>query len=336
MSIAIVGLGSMGKRRIRNLYALGEREMVGVDSRADRREEAAKILGVRTVSSLEEALTPDVTAVVVSTPPDQHDGPALAAARLGKHVFMEASVFETGFDELEALQRARGLVIAPSCTMKFHPAIRTAKRVIDSGEIGRVVAFTHHCGQHLKLWHPWEQYQEFYVSRRETGGCREMVPFELVWLTWLCGNVESVSSLRGQVGELGVDVDDVYQLLLRFESGCLGHLLVDILQLAGNRHSRFVCTKGVITWNWDRRSLHVYRADGTWREYPDVYTQTTLEGFYIDEMATFLAATRGTEVWPHSLAEDRRILGLLLAAEASSDGNRHIAVGPAVAEGVRA
>ena len=40
MRFLIVGLGSMGKRRIRNLRALGETEIAGFDPRPERRDEA--------------------------------------------------------------------------------------------------------------------------------------------------------------------------------------------------------------------------------------------------------------------------------------------------------
>jgi threonine dehydrogenase-like Zn-dependent dehydrogenase len=39
----VVGLGSMGKRRIRNLKSLGYNDIVGFDKRADRRQEAKKL-----------------------------------------------------------------------------------------------------------------------------------------------------------------------------------------------------------------------------------------------------------------------------------------------------
>jgi 3-hydroxyisobutyrate dehydrogenase-like beta-hydroxyacid dehydrogenase len=40
MKALVVGLGSMGKRRVLNLIALGVKEIHGFDLRADRRQEA--------------------------------------------------------------------------------------------------------------------------------------------------------------------------------------------------------------------------------------------------------------------------------------------------------
>ena len=48
----IVGLGSMGKRRIRNLQANGEKDIVGFDIRPDRNAEAKEKYGIKTVHAL--------------------------------------------------------------------------------------------------------------------------------------------------------------------------------------------------------------------------------------------------------------------------------------------
>jgi predicted dehydrogenase len=324
MRFLIIGLGSMGKRRIRNLLALGESDIVAFDPRADRRQEGMELYGITTCESFEEGMEKNPDALVISTPPDLHTQFAMNAAKEGKHFFTEASVLDDGLEALDNESHKRGIVAAPSCTMRFHPAIIKAREVLQGGEVGQVLAFTHHFGEYLPRWHPWESYKEFYVSKRNTGACREIVPFELIWLAWLCGKVEAVSCFRGQVGDLEVDIDDIYQVVLQFQSGCLGHLQVDVLQRVGYRQSRFICSEGVISWDWDARKLLVYGSDESWKDYPDTFTKNSTEGFYIDEMAAFLAAIRGEKDWPYPLSEDREILKILRSCEASSDGGKHV------------
>jgi len=43
MQVLVVGLGSMGKRRIRNLIKLGFKNIIGFDPRLDRRVEVKKL-----------------------------------------------------------------------------------------------------------------------------------------------------------------------------------------------------------------------------------------------------------------------------------------------------
>ncbi|SVD88881.1 uncharacterized protein METZ01_LOCUS441735, partial [marine metagenome] len=49
MTFLIVGLGSMGKRRIRNLRINGEEKIIGFDIRIDRRKEAETKYNIQTI-----------------------------------------------------------------------------------------------------------------------------------------------------------------------------------------------------------------------------------------------------------------------------------------------
>lgn len=323
----------MGKRRIRNLQYLRAGEIVGYDIRPDRNQEAAERYGIRTYPTFEEAMRRRPDAMLICTPPDLHVVYAMVAARERIHFLTEASVVDDGYEELIAACRGLPIVAAPSCTMRFHPGVRTIKRLIDEGAVGRILCFTYHWGYYLPSWHPWEDYHAFYASKRETGGCRETVPFELVWLTWLLGPLDAISCFRGKVSDLDVDIDDVYQLLLRFAGGALGHLLAEVLSRLPRHEVRFVGEEGEIFWRFADGNVRVYAArDDRWREYPDPAPireagYLAPENYYIDEIRHFLAAIEGREPYMYSFEEDRRMLSLLDAAERSADRAIHVLIG---------
>jgi predicted dehydrogenase len=329
----IVGLGSMGKRRIRNLQYLKAGEIVGYDPRADRRQEAEECYGIQTLSDFDDAMSTDPDALIISTPPDLHMQYARIASQHDRHFFTEASVIDDSMDEVIGLCDGKNIVAAPSCTMRFHPSIRVIKDLVSSGTIGHILAFTYHSGQYLPDWHPWEDYRSFYVAKRETGACREIVPFELVWLTWVLGELEAVSCFRGKLSTLDVDIDDVYQVLLRFKQGTLGHMLVDVISRVPYRTCRFISEHGVIEWVWSDERVRVFKADeGKWSEYrePEGITEEGYihaENMYIEEMKCFVQAVQGEVEYPYSFAEDKRILDLLYAAEKSSERQIHVHVG---------
>lgn len=327
MRFLVVGLGSMGKRRIRNLKHLGCTQLAGFDPREDRRAEAAEKYAVPTFAEFARALEefrPD--ALIISTPPDLHAGYAMKALEAGLHYFCEASVVSDQLDALEALARARpAQVAAPSATFKFHPSIQQLKGLVDAGAVGKPLLYTYHSGQWLPDWHPWEDYRTFYVSRRETGACREIVPFELIWLTWTLGPIASVVANRDKVSNLDADIDDVYQVLIRHETGVQGHMLVDVVARAPVRLFRLCGQEGTLEWDGVARTLRVYAAaSGEWTPYPEpeapqesgyVYS----EGMYIEEMRAFLQACQGHSRWEHTLEQDHQMLNLLKAIEDSSD-----------------
>jgi predicted dehydrogenase len=333
MKFLVVGLGSMGKRRIRNLQYLKVGEIIGFDPQEDRRKEAEEKYKIKTFGEFEKAMAENPDALVISTPPDLHMKYAVIAAQKNRHFFTEASVVDEGMNELIALIKNKKIVAAPSCTMRFSPPINKIKELVDAGTIGKVLLFVHHCGQYLPDWHPWEDYRKFYVAKRETGAGREIVPFELVWLTWVFGGIDVISCLKGKLSKLDVDIDDAYQIIMKFKNGILGHMLVDVISRVAYRTFRLLGEEGVIEWNWGD-CIKVYTVkDKKWREY-HVEEGTTVEGYsekikeeqYIEEMNHFIGAIKGKTKYPYTFEEDKKVLDLLYAAEKSSDQGKHIKI----------
>jgi len=331
MKFLIVGLGSMGRRRIRNLTALKAGEIIGFDVKPERRFEAEHKHGIRAFSSFEEALSQKPDAVIISTPPNLHMHYALSAAKRNLHFFMEASVIlEPEMDQLIAECKRKKIVAAPSATMRFHPSIQKMKELIDKNAIGRILAFNYHSGQYLPDWHPYEDYRKYYVANRETGGCREIVPFELSWITWLLGPVKTIACIKGKLSNLEADIDDVYQLVLRFEQGPIANMQVDIISRVAFRYFKMVSENGVILWDWDKRVVSTYLAsEKRWKEYPQ-RVESAVEGYvmeddmYVNEMKHFIGAVEGRHPYTYTLEDDKKILGVLYAAERSWESRRII------------
>jgi predicted dehydrogenase len=335
MKFLIVGLGSMGKRRLRNLSHLKAGELAGFDLRADRREEVAAKFGIPVFDDLERAFSEFAPqALVTSTPPDKHMPIAAMALERGKHVFTEAGTTIDGMARVIALSQQNKLVAAPSCTMRFHPSVKKMKSLIDAGRIGKVLAYTHHCGQYLPDWHPFEDYRTFYVSRRETGACREIVPFELTWLNWLLDSqADLVTAMKGKLSDLECDIDDVYHLLLKYPKGPLCHLLVDVIARAPVRSTRILGQSGTLEWYAGSKTLRHYdAASGQWETHAEPvpvieegYSEMSAEGMYIEEMDAYARACRGEQAYPHSFVDDLRILETLYAAEKAADELKQVA-----------
>ena len=329
MKILVVGLGSMGKRRVRCLARLGVSDIMGFDPRADRRDEARSKYGIATVGDWEKAKALAVDAWLVCTPPDTHIGYGFAALERGISFFTEANVTDPRAAELTAKLAGTSVVGAPSCTMRYYPGPRRIKAMVEAEAIGRPLTFTYQSGQYLPDWHPWESYKDFYVSKRATGACREIVPFELCWLADLFGPVATVSCMKDRLGELDADIDDVYQLLLRFQSKVIGHLMVDVIARPAVRLFRLLGTTGTIEWDQGLKRLRRFSAEnGAWRE-QSLDAGAAEPGYihadepYVEETGAFLAAVRRERPWPYPFAEDTQILTLLERAESSDKEGRH-------------
>ena len=73
MKAIVIGLGSMGKRRVRNLIANGVTDITGLDPREDRRKETEDKYSIKTIEAISEASDLEgYDVALISTPPDLH------------------------------------------------------------------------------------------------------------------------------------------------------------------------------------------------------------------------------------------------------------------------
>lgn len=326
MRVLQIGLGSMGKRRIRNMQVTGVDEIVPYDSSEERRREAAEMYGVTAVEELTDELLAGIDAIVVSTPPDKHLPYIQLAIRLRKPAFIEASVISEGLLAAAEEAEAAGVLIAPSCTLRFHPAIRKIKEIACGGAFGKITNFTYVTGQYLPDWHPWEDISKFYVGKKETSGSREMVPFELTWLLDVTGMPTDVCGYYGRTMDLGVDIDDSYAIALKFPDA-VGTLACDVVSRFATRSLFLNLERAQVRWSWEENAVRLYDAETKGWEIFDFspgaaaegYNENITEDMYVDELRCFLDAARGEGVFPNTLRDDVAVLGILEAVERSSE-----------------
>ncbi len=326
MNVLVVGLGSMGKRRVRGLQHHGIKSICGFDTNAMRREAAVLEYGIEVRASLAAADLKDFEAVIISTPPDQHHSLMGWAIDSTIPCFVEASVIREPLPALLQRARKRNLLIAPSCTLRFHPAIRDITAIVQSGRYGNVCNFSYHCGQYLPDWHPWEKVTDYYVSNPATGGAREIVPFELTWLVDAFGWPVSATGLKMKTTDVGAPIDDTYAIVLGFKD-FVGTLVVDVVARQATRKLTLNFEKASLAWDWNEGVVRIYEAQpGRIIEMHQPkaaahvgYHHNISEAMYLDEMSSFLAAVAGTQAFPHTLEADIRVLELLESVEASSN-----------------
>lgn len=323
----VVGLGSMGKRRIRCLLALSIKpeDIWGIDTREDRRTEAHEKYKINVISKERDLDFAEIEAVIVSLPPDKHIVGVNIAAKHKKPVFVEASVVLDDVRQIEANNDQ--IFIAPSCTLIFHPLLRKIKKIIEAQEYGKICNFSYHSGQFLPDWHPWEKVKDFYVSNRVTGGAREIVPFEMTWITNFFGFPQEIKGYFRKTGNIGCDIEDSYAATLDF-GDMVGTLLVDVVSRFATRNLIINFEKGQIQWRWDKKRLEIFNAEsGEWsiisegeQKAEEGYNENIGENMYIDEISAFLKGIQDRKAYPNTILKDRKVLELLKMLENSDEG----------------
>jgi predicted dehydrogenase len=81
----------------------------------------------------------DIDAVLVLTPPDTHAEITIAAMESGKHVLCEKPLSRTISEAKKMVKTADDNKVILKCGFnhRHHPAISEAKKILDSGELGK-------------------------------------------------------------------------------------------------------------------------------------------------------------------------------------------------------
>lgn len=333
MKFLVIGLGSMGKRRIRNLKALGFNDIAGFDIRKDRRDEVAAKYLIQvfdSISSANDEFKPDV--FIISTSPKYHMEYAYLGMEKGISCFIEASVVEAArIKNLNDISISKNVIFAPSCTMKYFPGPKKVKELVNKNLIGKVLNINYHTGQYLPDWHPWESVEEFYVSERETGGCREIVPFELTWLNDIFGEPKAIFCHKNKLTDMPIDIDDIYHLILEYPNNTIANITVDVISRPkAVRELRILGSTGEIIFSADENCVKYSNIDnpGEWIQFK--LDSGTLEKGYINpeepyilEMKDFIdsVTSKDPSKFPNSLLEDWKVLNTLYTLEKISEGN---------------
>src|SRR3989338_8152469 len=322
----IVGLGSMGKRRIRNLRVHKQDNIAGYDVRADRRREAERKYGIKTIDDLKKISPKDFDVMVISASPESHGGYIRMAIKYKKHFFVEHPTSDDGYQEIFKDKNPR-LVKAPSSTMLFYRPINMIKEILAKGGIGKVLTFQYHMALYLPDWHTYEDYRKVYFSKKETGACREMLPFELIWLNWVMDSkVVEISGYIKKVSNLKMYANDIILANVTYKNGILGNVMIDVISRKPFRTLRIIGSDGVLEWERFDSVIKLYGAKSKKTKVIKVPDGKVHQGYkiagnaeqmYNDEIGLFLRAIVGKEKYPHTFKDSLGVLKTLYALERS-------------------
>lgn len=320
MNIILIGLGSMGKRRIRLLQKKNDVErIVGVDSNPERRDEASSLYGIDTAESIQKAVElGNFDCAFICTSPLSHSAIIRECLENHLHVFTEINLVSDGYEENIALSKSVGKVLFLSSTFLYREETQyIAERVKTQTS---PVNYIYHIGQYLPDWHPWENYKSFFVGNKRTNGCREIMAIEMPWLTEAFGEIEAVSSIHGTMSNLGLNYDDNYMIQLTHKNGNKGSLVIDVVCRKAVRNFEAYSENLYLAWNGTPQGLEEYNVEEKTQrqiqlyesiEHMDGYQATVIENAYANEIDEFFAVVRGDKHQTYGLEKDLSTLGWL-------------------------
>lgn len=193
--IGIIGCGNISEAYLRLAPRFANLKVVAV---ADIMPAAAKAraeqFGVRALT-VDELLRDDAVSVIINlTVPAVHYAVTGDILSAGKHAYSEKPLALSAADARKLVAEAdrRGLKLGGAPDTFLGGAGQLARRMIDKGAIGRVVAGTaHFMGHGMEHWHP----KPDFFFKPGAGPVFDMGPYYITALVNLLGPVKAVTAM---------------------------------------------------------------------------------------------------------------------------------------------
>ncbi len=318
MNICVIGLGSMGKRRIRIIQEIYPAfEVIGIDGRADRCKEAEELFSINCYSQIADVSEKNIDCAFICTSPLSHSGIIKECLIRRWNVFTELNLVSDGYEELMKLAKEGEVELFLSSTFFYREEIRYIRDKIDEA---RRWNYIYHIGQYLPDWHPWENYRDFFLGDKRTNGCREIMAIELPWLINTFGNVKNLQVMRGKMSQLDIDYNDKFLILFEHENGNSGCLIVDVVSPAAVRKLEVYSEGAYMSWSGTPDSLEEY--DPLSRktekvqlieaeEHIDGYQSFVVENAYKNEVKEFFDVVMNGKEPLYGFEQDKAIIELI-------------------------
>jgi predicted dehydrogenase len=268
------------------------------------------------------ATDPRVELFDNSGPNNLHAEPTVVAAQAGKHVICEKPLGRDAAESYDTWQAVAATGVKHMCAFnyRFVPAVRLAREIIASGDIGDIQHFR---GSYLQEWGTTEgDIWRFDKATAGSGSLGDLGAHVIDLARYLVGEIEQVAAMT-QTFVPGRDVDDAVESVVKFESGAVG--TIEATRFAQGRKNAFTWeingSKGSIAFDLERlnelqvhfndskpgaqaqgfRTVLVSEADHPFWEHwwPQGHT-IGWEHTFVHELHHLLTAIRdGSDVGPH-------------------------------------
>jgi predicted dehydrogenase len=214
-------------------------ELIAIAGRSESAvAEAARRYGFeREVTDWRELIAdPRVELFDNSGPNHLHAEPTIAAAQAGKHVICEKPLGRSADEAYETWKRVAATNVKHMCAFnyRFVPAVRLAREIIQSGEIGTI---THFRGSYLQEWGPTtEDLWRFDQERAGSGALGDLGAHVIDLARYLVGEISTVSAITSTFVP-GRTVDDAVEAAVAFEHGAVG--TIEATRFATGRKNSF-------------------------------------------------------------------------------------------------
>ena len=326
----IVGLGSIGKRHLRNILAIENTKKLEIIIYSKQTKSyLSNHKNIKIFDTLDKCLLekPDVGFITNETV--HHIPIAIKLAKVGLDLFIEKPLSNkiSNVKTFSKIVKTKKLITLVGCNLRFHRCINEIKNLIDQKVIGDIISVKVECGTYLPDWHPNENYSKSYASRDDLGGGVVLTCIhELDYLFWFFGETQEVFSMTGKYSNLKITASDLSAIILKFKNNIIAEVHLDYFQKPEARSCKLIGTKGTITWDSLNNEVKIYDfKKSKWKSKLKIKKYDKNE-MYVKELEHFIQCVNKKKKTINDISQGEYVLKVALGIIKSSKLKKSIAL----------
>lgn len=209
LKVCFVGLGSIGKRHLRNLVTVAKER--GLELSIDALRHAPSPLGTDICALIDKeyysvADLPNYDIIFICNPSQKHYETVLALNEKAKCFFIEKPIFTKPLtdEELAPFTDERKYYVA--CPLRHTKVYAALQKFVSENRIYSARAI---CSSYLPEWRPGVDYRKLYSASKESGGVKIDLIHEFDYLFSLFGMPQQDQLIESKVSHLEIESSDV-------------------------------------------------------------------------------------------------------------------------------
>lgn len=210
-NIAFVGMGSIGKRHIKNVCHLittqGNTYSIDLYRSSINNELSDDIKGlVENQYLCSQDIQREYDMVFITNPTSLHLDTALKFRSHTKSFFIEKPVFNSFNIDNQIITILDSIPSYVACPLRYNPVLQYIKQNID---VEKVISVRAMSSSYLPDWRPGQDYRKIYSAHTELGGGVDIdLIHEWDYLAWIFGMPTNCYGITGTFSNLEIDSND--------------------------------------------------------------------------------------------------------------------------------
>jgi predicted dehydrogenase len=308
--VIIVGLGSIGKRHIKNINQVFPKIKV-ILFRHKNCDEASidKLVIDSCFTNIDEAIDTGAEAAIIANPAPMHIAIAKKLAQSGISILIEKPISNSlyGVQELIDICDNNQIMLMTGYNLRFKLSLIEFKRQLDKKKIGKIYSVNAQVGQYLPDWRPNSDYVNSVSASKELGGGVLLeLSHEIDYLAWIFGPITWVKSHLSKQSNLDIDVEDSANIILGISNNNNSEIIVN-LNMDFIRHNRtrtclVIGDKGSLIWDGVTGEVREFmKGCDQWKTF--FSDDKNSDYSYVEEVKSFFSSLEN-DMEPHITGED--------------------------------